>query len=57
MFNIVKHLMTKAMLEKVQIYGTNADEWREAVRKLAPADHIPSQYGGANTTCFNVIYA
>lgn len=44
------------MMEKMQIYGSNADEWRQAIRKLAPPDQIPSQYGGSNTTCFNVIH-
>ena len=48
-------MMTKAMIEKIQIYGSNADEWRKAVRNLAPPDQIPSQYGGSNTTCFTVI--
>ncbi|CAG7837042.1 unnamed protein product [Allacma fusca] len=50
-YNLMKPMLTKATLAKVQIYGSDSNAWKEALWKIIPADQLPSQYGGANTTC------
>lgn len=46
---IVKPFLHSATIEKVRIYGSNAEEWRAALLEEIDADQLPEYYGGTQT--------
>jgi len=46
-FNLVKPLMTKHTLSKIEIFDDNKYKWLEAINSFLPASAIPKKLGGA----------
>jgi metal transporter CNNM len=46
LFNIVKPTLSTRTLEKVNIYGGNAEKWKTALLKHVHKDELPEAYGG-----------
>lgn len=45
-FNIVKPLMTKHTLSKINIFDEDEEKWMPAIYDSLPIDAIPPQFGG-----------
>jgi hypothetical protein len=39
-------------LSKLEVYGSNAAEWKEIVATTIPQDQLPSNYGGKAEAAF-----
>ena len=51
---VVEPVLTGRTISKIEIYGTNKDEWKSRLIEECGADNLPSYCGGAITTCFSV---
>ncbi|OXA49619.1 SEC14 cytosolic factor [Folsomia candida] len=45
-FNLFKHVMSKAMQDTFHIFGTNKDEWRKELLSLIPENELTPNFGG-----------
>lgn len=52
----MKPFLSEYTLSRVQIFGWVGQDWKSVLRKLCPAQELPSHVGGANTTCKNVSF-
>ncbi|CAG7721381.1 unnamed protein product [Allacma fusca] len=53
---IIRPLLTDRTASKIQILGSNRNTWRDNWIKRIDPDNIPSQYGGAITSCLTFKY-
>ncbi|CAG7721379.1 unnamed protein product [Allacma fusca] len=51
LWHVVKPLLTKRTLAKISFYGSNKDKYKTQFLEDIDADNLPSEYGGAITTC------
>ena len=49
-YAILKPFFSEYTQSKIQLFGSNAEEWRNFLRSRIPHDQLPSEYGGSNTT-------
>ncbi|OXA65142.1 SEC14-like protein 4 [Folsomia candida] len=46
MFSVVKPFMSKATLDKIQVFGCDKEKWKKALRERFPVENIPPYWGG-----------
>lgn len=46
MFSIVKPFMSKATLDKMQVFGCDKEKWKKVVRERFPVENMPPYWGG-----------
>ena len=49
LFNIVKPFINKNTVSKIFFYGTNKEEWIQALLEEIDSDQLPAYYGGSLT--------
>ena len=47
LFKLIKPMVSKATLDKVEILGPNVEEWKAAVAKKFPMELLPPHWGGS----------
>ena len=50
---MLEPMLTGRTLSKIEIYGTNGEQWKPKMLELIEPDNLSSIYGGA-VTCFDV---
>lgn len=46
-FNLLKPVIPKATLEKIDIFGPDPEKWKSIVREKFPTENIPPHWGGS----------
>jgi hypothetical protein len=45
-FNLIKPLIPKATLDKMEIFGPDKEEWKAVIKQKFPIEMIPPYWGG-----------
>ena len=48
-FSMVRPLLSQVTLDKIKVFGTDREQWTEALLQDIDADQLPAYYGGTMT--------
>jgi hypothetical protein len=53
-FNLVKPILSKHTLSKINIFDSNEEQWKAALVQKLPSSAIPEDYGGTSPPVLTV---